>query len=69
MRNPASVWKESDPIVKRFKQEIHDRAKEIDPANEHDWLSLTLGWAIGKGLSVADALDLALFIRYDTNLG
>lgn len=52
-----------------FKSEVHDRASEIDESNEEDWFSLTLGWAIAKGLSPEDSHDFALYIRYDTDLG
>jgi hypothetical protein len=52
-----------------FKAEVNDRAKEIDPGNEQDWFSLTLGWAIGKGLSPDNADEFARYIRYKTELG
>ena len=52
-----------------FKQEVYDRAKYIDSAGEQDWFSLTLGWAIGKGLSPEIAHSFALHIRYNTELG
>lgn len=56
-------------LIDQFKIECHDRASEIDEANDQDWLSLTLGWAIAKGLSPSDAWDFALHIRYETELG
>jgi hypothetical protein len=52
-----------------FKAEINDRAEEIDSSNEQDWFSLTLGWAIGKGLTPEDAHEFARYIRYETPLG
>ena len=52
-----------------FKNEVSDRAEEIDPSNEQDWYSLTLGWGIGKGLSPDEAHDFARYIRYETPLG
>ena len=27
-----------------FKRNVHDHSAEIDPDNEQDWYSLTLGW-------------------------
>lgn len=56
-------------LIELFKTECHDRADEIDPANEMDWYCLTLGWAIAKGLSPSDAHGFALHIRYKTELG
>lgn len=55
--------------TKMFKTECHDRSKEIDYSQEQDWYSLTLGWAIGKGLEPEEAHDFALHIRYHTDLG
>ena len=52
-----------------FKKEVNDRAKDVDPGNDQDWFSLTLGWAIGKGLSPDEAHDFARYIRYETPLG
>jgi hypothetical protein len=52
-----------------FQHEIAERAKEVDPENQHDWHSLTIGWAIAKGLRPNDALEFATHIRYATNLG
>lgn len=56
-------------LIALFKTEVHDRAGEIDPDSRRDWFSLTLGWAIAKGLSPDDALLFALRIRYKTDLG
>ncbi len=56
-------------LIELFKTECHDRASQVDPDNSHDWHSLTLGWAIAKGLSPDDAHDFARYIRYDTELG
>lgn len=59
----------NEQLVTAFKIEVHDRSEEIDPENDEDWCSLTLGWAIGKGLSPDDALAFASHIRYHTELG
>ena len=63
-----------DPIKQKelenqFKTEVHDRAKEIDESGEQDWYSMTLGWAIAKGITPDDAHDFARHIRYNTELG
>lgn len=52
-----------------FKKEVTDRAKEIDPSGEEHWGSLTLGWAIAKGMEPDTAYRFATHIRYKTNLG
>ncbi len=44
-------------------------AVKLDPNNEYDWYSITLGWAIGKGLTLDDAENFATYIRYQTDLG
>lgn len=54
---------------KMFKEEVNDKAKKVDPDNEQDWYSLTLGWAIAKGMSPNMAHDFATYIRYETPLG
>jgi len=56
-------------LERAFKTEVYDRRVEIDSNNEQDWYSLTLGWAIAKGLNPANANEFALYIRYDTDLG
>lgn len=56
-------------LVLLFKSEIADRANLVDPSNEQDWFSLTLGWAIAKGLTPDEAHEFASFIRYKTDLG
>lgn len=59
-------------FVDLFEREVHDRAGEIDSPNELDWYSLTLGWAIAKGMGLeepSEAHQFALHIRYHTDLG
>jgi len=57
------------PLQAKFKSEVSDRAAEIDPSDEQDWFSLTLGWAIANGLSPDEAHSFASHIRYHTDLG
>jgi hypothetical protein len=52
-----------------FKKEVHDMADEIDPDNSLDWYSLTIGWAIAKGMTPDEAENFACVIRYETDLG
>jgi hypothetical protein len=39
--------------------------KKIDPSEEQDWFSLSLGYFLGKGLPVDEAHSLSLYVRYD----
>lgn len=61
----ANEWQ----MQKEFKAEIHDQAEKVDPENELDWFALTLGFAIGRGMTIEAAREFALHIRYDTDLG
>jgi len=58
-----------EELIPLFKTECHYCSEEIDEYNEEDWRSLTIGWAIAKGLSPKEARDFARHIRYDTELG
>ena len=58
-----------DKLTNEFKVEVNDRAEQVDPGDEYCWLSLTAGWALGKGLSIDDAETFSHHIRYDTDLG
>lgn len=58
-----------DDLKITFKKEVSDEASTIDPSQEQDWYSITLGWAIAKGLSFEDAHEFARHIRYETDLG
>jgi hypothetical protein len=60
--------KELEKFLEPFKQEVSNRAKSIDPENTQDWYSITLGWAIAKGMSTKDAHEFSVFVRYSTNL-
>jgi len=52
-----------------FKKEVNNKHKKVDPQDEHDWYSLTVGWAIGKGIKPDKAHEFADYIRYSTDLG
>ena len=56
-------------LVNQFHTEISNRAAEVDPSNEQDWYSISLGWAIAKGLTPELAHEFAIDIRYKTQLG
>lgn len=56
-------------LIAAFKAECHNRASSIDPDDEQDWYSLTLGWALAKGIKPYAAHEFASFIRYFSDLG
>jgi hypothetical protein len=54
-------------LVAAYKAEIVARADSIDPDSVHDWESMALGWAIGKGLTVKEAQEFGReAIRYQS---
>jgi hypothetical protein len=50
-----AVLKKHTAIILLLKPELTDRVNEIDPQKKLDWDSLILGWALGKGIPLADA--------------
>lgn len=52
------------PLQQEFKNQVCDRSAEIDPDEGQDWYSLSLGWALAKGLSPDDAHSFAIEVRY-----
>jgi len=58
-----------EELAKLFKSEVSDLSSEVDAQDDYDWLSLTVGWALAKGLSPEKAAAFALYIRYETDLG
>lgn len=61
--------KQRKELTKQFEAEVTNRADEVDPDHIHHWESLTMGWAIAKGLHPEEAYDFAIYIRYETELG
>jgi hypothetical protein len=39
-------------------------SRDIDPGDEQDWFSLTLGFFLAKGLTAEEAHDLSRHVRY-----
>ena len=56
------LWPE---LVKLFKEQVCDRSLAVDPGGEQDWFSLSLGWALAKGLSPEDAHRFSIYVRYE----
>jgi len=53
-----------DKLVEEYRAEVYDKANFIDPDDEHCWVSLTVGWALGKGLEFVEANDFAIQVVY-----
>lgn len=51
--------------VERFRTEVCERSSEVDPSEELDWYSLSLGFFIACGLTPDIATDMAIHVRYD----
>lgn len=60
--------KEKKRLEALFGQEVQPHAKVIDPGDEEDWHSLTIGWALAKGVPPKDAVEFATYLRYETDL-
>jgi hypothetical protein len=61
---------EIDSSLEQQFEKISEIANEIDDeSNDQDWYSLTLGWALAKGLTPIKAHEFAKHIRYHTTLG
>jgi hypothetical protein len=58
-----------DELLEAFREEVHNKAEEIDPDNELDWFSFSVGWGLGKSLDPDTAFDLSSHIRYKTVMG
>ena len=50
--------------LERFKTEICNHSKDIDPSSERDWYDLSLGFFLAIGHNIDDATDLAVYARY-----
>lgn len=55
---------EIDKIINDFKVEVCNHYTEIDPDNEEDWYSLSIGYFLAKGLSVKESRITASKVRY-----
>ena len=52
-----------DELEELFRKEIVERAEEIDKDHSEDWFSLSLGWAIAKGLTPDQAYEFTLYLK------
>lgn len=65
MTRPACA---TDERLSEFAEQVTQFSEDIDPDNERCWLSLTVGWAVAKGMTGEDANDFATWVRYETEL-
>lgn len=57
-----------DELTAKFKAQVTDNAKRIDPDNEHDWESIALGWSLGQGLELNAAREFVTHLTFNTKL-
>lgn len=48
-----------EQLATQYRADIVARGYSIDPENREDWASMALGYALGKGYSVEDALKFS----------
>ena len=48
-----------DEIVEMWRTEIWEYNSIVDPDDKHDWTSLAIGWALGKGYTIKQANVIA----------
>jgi len=46
-----------------YKENIHDKEKEIDPQRKMDWWDMAFGWALAKGMIVEEASEFATLMQ------
>ena len=49
-------------MLDRYKKEIWEREKKIDPYQDEDWSSMALGWALANGMPPGRARDFAFYV-------
>ncbi len=47
-----------EDVKKRWKEEIYDKASEIDPSDAYTWNGLLLGFLLGNGVSLEKANEI-----------
>ena len=52
------------PLYDEFYESVCKVSEDIDPHNNHNWSSLSIGWALAKGLNSEDALQFAQYARF-----
>lgn len=52
------------PLYDEFYESVCKVSNDVDPEDAYDWHSLSIGWALAKGLNSEDALQFAHYARY-----
>lgn len=52
------------PLYDEFYETVCKVSEDIDPTDNENWFSLSIGWAIAKGLIPEDARQFAQYARY-----
>lgn len=53
-------------MIDGFKTEVCNRWRDIDPTEEREWYSLTIGYLLGRGLTNMEVIrKIAIYIRYE----
>ncbi len=58
-------------VIEEWRDVCETRGHEIDPNDEHDWYSLSIGYLMARliGIPTDRLIDLALHCRYDLEIG
>jgi hypothetical protein len=51
-------------LLMNFKDEVCDQSNLVDPNEELDWVSISLGYFIAKGENIKEAYNLSRIARY-----
>ncbi len=49
-----------DELARDWTDKVRDRAFEVDPGNEHEWYSLSIGFFLGRGFSADESHEITL---------
>jgi len=51
-------------IFSSFRKRVCDKSKEVDPSEEYDWHDLSLGFFLSFDITIEEAHELAIEVRY-----
>jgi hypothetical protein len=54
----------NEEALQSFKRNVCDRAEEVDPDDQYDWFSLSMGYFLAIGCTLNQAHNLSLDARY-----
>lgn len=58
-------------VIEEFRNLVNIEGKHLDPSDELDWYSLSIGYIIGKmpGMPNDRVVELACYMRYTLEIG